>query len=83
MTPGWGLRTAWVTWKAQLGGQAGFCPREALQDACHGGRYKCSVARKGASTITLSYLELVYISQQVKGDRLEGTGFDQHQEKAL
>lgn len=39
-------------------------------------------SKKAASTVTFSYLELRYISHQVKGDRLKGTGFDPRQEKA-
>lgn len=40
------------------------------------------IARKTVSTVTFSYWPTRHISHQVKGDRLEGTAFDQLQEKA-
>ena len=54
-----------------------------LQDVYRGRSYEVLSSEKAASTVTFSYLELMYISHQVKGDRLKGTGFDPRQEKAL
>lgn len=82
-----------LLWADPPGGLAGFCPREALKiRRCRKCMVvagpKCSemhcsqtpVAGKAASTTTLSSLERTCMSQQVKGNRLERTGFDQPQD---